>query len=163
MSVYNQNFGQGCIALACGSSSAVAAGTGDATAVTGATIDRLSSSVLAYESAKVVYSYKTSLTASQTLSLAVEYQTSADGSSWDTAVPMMASTVLKTGALTASVGQMAWNVDMTGFKRYVRFNFTPDLSHSATDVVVGALTAIVGGSNVQPMSSATATAGSANG
>jgi hypothetical protein len=137
---YFRGIGKFLKALACGAASATAAGTGDNTAVTGATIDRLG-----YNSAKVAIAYKTSLTADKTLSFAVEYQESSDGTTWDTAVALQTATVAETGAKTNEVGEVTFDVDLSGLKRYVRFNFTPDLSHSGTDTVVCACTAILGG------------------
>lgn len=131
--------------VACNAGSLTAAGTGDNTALTGATIDRLG-----YGSATFVIAYKTSLTADKTLSFAVEYQESADGSSWDTATVIQAATVAKTGAATNAIGQVSFDLNLEGKKRYVRFNFTPDLSHSGTDTAVVAGTAILGGADLLP-------------
>lgn len=139
------NFGAYCTARVCGLTTATAAGTGDATAVTGATIDRLG-----FGSAKVVVSWKTSLTASQTLSLAIAYQDSADGSTWNTAVAIQAATVMATGALTNSVDEVQFSLDMTSLARYVRINFTPDLSHSGTDTAVVGAVLILGGADTLP-------------
>ena len=139
------NFGAYCTARVCGLTTATAAGTGDNTAVTGATVDRQG-----FGSAKVVVSWKTSLTASQTLALAVAYQDSADGSSWNTAVALQASATVATSALTNSVDEVQFDLDMTGLQRYVRINFTPDLSHSATDTAVVAATIILGGADKLP-------------
>lgn len=132
-------------ALACGASSAVAAGTGDATKVTGATVDRLG-----YGSAKLVVAYKTSLTAAKTLSFAVEYEESDDGSSWSSAVAIQASTVAETGALTDEVDELTFDLDLAARKRYVRYNVTPDLSHTSTDTVVFAATVVLGGARSLP-------------
>lgn len=140
-----KNVGAFLKALVCGAFSAVAAGTGDATAVVGATIDRLG-----YDSAKFIIGYKTSLTAAKTLAFAAEYQESSDGSSWDTAVALQASTVDKTGAVTDGVGEVEFNVDLSGKKRYIRFNFTPDLSHTSTDTAVGAAVCVLGGAQTVP-------------
>jgi hypothetical protein len=131
--------------VACGATRATAAGAGDNTAVTGAGIDRLG-----YNSAKFTVAYKTSLTAAATLSLQCEYQTSADNSSWDTAVVLQALTVVKTGAVSAFVGDLSFNLDLESLKRYVRFNFTPDLSAGATDTVDAAAVATLGGPNALP-------------
>lgn len=139
------NFGAYCTARVCGLTTATAAGTGDATAVTGATIDRLG-----FGSAKVVVSWKTSLTASQTLSLAIAYQDSADGTTWNTAVALQAATVMATGALTNSVDEVQFSLDMTSLARYVRINFTPDLSHSGTDTAVVGAVLILGGADTLP-------------
>jgi hypothetical protein len=139
------NFGAYCTSRVCGLATATAAGTGDATAVTGATIDRQG-----FGSAKVVVCWLTTLTAAKTLSLAVAYQDSADGSSWNTAVALQAATVMATGELTASKDEVEFNLDMSGLQRYVRINFTPDLSHTGTDTAVVAATIILGGADELP-------------
>ena len=131
--------------VACGLTVATAAGTGDATAVTGASIDRLG-----YGSLKLCVAYKTSLTADKTLALAVAYQESSDNSSWDTAVALQASTVAETGELTAEVDEIVFDLDLGGKKRYIRFNFTPDLSHSGTDTAVVAAVATLAGAATLP-------------
>lgn len=136
--------------VACGAASAVAAGAGDATKVTGATINRATYNYPG--SAKLCISYLTSLTAAKTLSFAVEYEESSDGSSWDTAVAIEAATVVATGALTASVGQREYDLDLSARKQYVRYNVTPDLSHTSTDTVVFAANAILGGARSLPAS-----------
>lgn len=128
--------------LACGAATATAAGTGDATAVTGASINR--STYGMPESALIALGYRTSLTAAKTLSLAVEVQYSADGSSWDTAVALLASTVVKTGAATNFNGEYVIELSLLSQKQYFRINFTPDLSHSSTDTVDIACVAILG-------------------
>ena len=139
------NFGAYCIVRACGSTNAVAAGTGDATAVTGATIDRLG-----YGSGKAVVSWRTTLAATKTLSLAVEYQDSADGTTWNTAVALQASTVMKTGAATDSVDEVEFSIDFAGLQRYIRINFTPDLSNTATDTVDIGAVLVLGGAETLP-------------
>lgn len=139
------NFGAYCTARVCGHTNAVAAGTGDNTAVTGATIDRQG-----FGSGKAVVSWRTSLTAAKTLSLAVAYQDSADGSTWNTAVALQASTVVKTGAATNSVDEVEFNIDFSGLQRYIRINFTPDLSHTSTDTVDIGAVLILGGADTLP-------------
>lgn len=131
--------------LACGAANAVAAGTGDNTAVTGATIDRLD-----YQSIVFAIAYRTTLTADKTLSFAAAYQESSDGSNWDTAVALQAATVAETGAGTNVVGKVKFALSLVGKKRYIRFNFTPDLSHTSVDTVDCAATAILGGAAVLP-------------
>jgi len=131
--------------LACGAFTALAAGTGDNTAVEGATIDRLG-----YGSVRLVIAYLTSLTAAQTLSFAVEYQESANGSDWDTATALQGSTVAETGAQTNGVDEITFDLDLSGKKRYIRFNFTPNLSHSGTDTATGAAVAVLGGADAVP-------------
>lgn len=133
---------------------ATAAGTGDATAVTGATIDTQftvtgkggnAKDILAKASSvKFSLTGKTTLTAAKTLSIACEYQESSDGSTWDTAVALLASTVVKTGAVTDSaITPLEYNLSLESKKRYIRFNFTPDLSHTSSDTAVLSAIAIL--------------------
>jgi hypothetical protein len=129
----------------CNGISITAGGTGDNTALTGASIDRRG-----YGSANFVIAYKTTLAASETLSFAAEYQESSDGSNWDTATALQAATVAKTGAVTAGHGVVEFDVNLEGKKRYIRFNFTPNLSASGTDTAVVYGTAILGGADVLP-------------
>ncbi len=54
---------------------------------------------------------------------------------------------------TAFVGQV--RLEDTGFKsrkQWVRYNFTPDLNHSGTDIFDASLVAILGGSDSEPTS-----------
>jgi hypothetical protein len=129
----------------CNGISITAGGTGDNTALTGATIDRLG-----YGSSCFVIAYKTTLAASETLSFAAEYQVSADGTNWDTAVALQGATVARTGAVTNGHGVVKFDVNMEGLKRYIRFNFTPDLSRANTDTAVVYGTAILGGADLLP-------------
>lgn len=143
---FKYDFGAYCKALACGATQLVAAGTGDATAVTGASLD-----TLGYGSAVLCIAYKTTLTDTKTLAFAVEYQVSSDNSSWDTAVALQASTVALTGSSsTNAVGQLEFDLSLRGLKRYLRFNFTPDLSHSSADVAVCGAVAVLGGAPALP-------------
>lgn len=139
------DFGKYFKEVACNSASVTAGGAGDNTALTGATINRLG-----YGSASFVIAYKTTLAATKTLSFAVAYQESADGTNWDTAVTLQASTVAATGALTNSTGTVVFDVNLEGLKQYVRFNFTPDLSATDTDTAVVSGVAILGGADKLP-------------
>lgn len=130
---------------ACGLTTATAGGTGDNTAVTGATIDRQG-----YSSAKVTIGYKTTLGSSATLTFAVEYQDSADGSTWNTAVALQSATTAATGTVTNSVGQVRFNLDLSDLQRYVRINFTPNLSAANTDTCVASASIALGGAQVLP-------------
>jgi hypothetical protein len=142
------NIGAFLKALVCGAFTATAAGTGDNTAVTGQTIDRSG-----YQSAKLVFGAVTTLTDAKALKLAVEYQTSVlgDGSDWQTAVPLLASTALVTSSGgTTEHPTWTYDIDLTGLPRYVRFNFTPDLTASNTDTASGALSVVLGGATTTP-------------
>lgn len=143
-----KNVGRTLEVFNCGASHATAAGTGDNTAVTGATINRMVAGTEGDQlnSGKLILSYKTTLTDTKTLSYAIAYQESADGSSWDTAVALQASTVALTGASsTDALGTVEYNVNLHDKKQYIRFNFTPDLSHSGTDVAISSLVFVAGG------------------
>lgn len=139
------NFGALHKVVCCGAATATAAGTGDNTAVTGATIDRLG-----YNSVTFAIAYRTTLTAAKTLGFAAEYQESSDGSNWDTATALQALTTAETGAATNEKGEVEFDLDLGGKKQYIRFNFTPDLSHSGTDTVDCAAIAILGGAETLP-------------
>lgn len=131
--------------VACGAARVTAAGAGDNAAVTGATIDRRG-----YGSAKVTVAYKTTLASAETLQFAIEYQESDDGSSWDTAVALQAATTAQTGVQTAKVGDVSHSLDLGGKKRYIRFNYTPNLSASGTDTADTAAVCVLGGAVEKP-------------
>lgn len=128
---YVANSGADTKAFASGAASFTAAGTGDNTAVTGASIDRRD-----FGSGVLTIYWKTTLGASETLKIAAEYQESDDDSTWGTATSLYAATTVKTGAVTAGYGVKESDVDLSTKKRYIRFNFTPDLSASGTDTAV---------------------------
>lgn len=135
-------------AQAIGASSAVAAGTGDATAVSGPCID-----VSGYESAKFVITYKTTLGAAETLTFAVEYQqVDTDATAFETAVVVKAATVAKTGAVTAGIGTVEYDIPLHDKKRYFTINFTPNLSASGTDTAVFSGVLLLTGANKNPVS-----------
>lgn len=122
----------------------VAGGAGDAVANTGTSIDRLG-----YDSCVVTFTSLAALTAAKTLALACEYQTSADNSSWATAVALQASTVVSTGAgNVAAVTE--FDLDLRGKDRYIRFNFTPNLSHTSTDEAIVTCSVQLGGATIVP-------------
>ena len=112
-------------AYALANTALTAGGSGDNTKVTGASID-----VTGFDSAKLSVGYSATLSASQTLSLAIEMQESADGSNWDTAVVLQTLAVVATATGT---GTATINVPISTAKKYVRVNVTPDLSNANTD------------------------------
>ena len=125
-----------------------AAGTGDATKVTGDTVDRKVSggSALA-DSLVLVTAYLAALADTKTLSFAIELQESSDDSSWDTAEVVIAATVVATGTTggTNETGVNVQNISLRSRKRYIRFNLTPDLSATATDTALFTASAVLGG------------------
>lgn len=125
----------------------VAAGAGDAVANTGASIDRLG-----YDSCVVTYTSLAALANTKTLSLACEYQTSADNSTWATAVALQASAVVATGSGsgTNESAVTEFDLDLRPLPRYIRFNFTPDLSATGTDEAITTCSVQLGGATIVP-------------
>ena len=114
---------------------ATAASTGDATEVTpGDDID-----MDPYTSGLVVINYITTLTAAKTLSFGLQKEDSAtDGGSKSADVEVLASTVVATGALTASHGVYVIPIPgdtLKSWARFVNLLITPDLSHTSADTV----------------------------
>ena len=126
-----------------GALSATAAGTGDATKKTGSTIDRLG-----YASGKLVGQTIVTLASDKALNVVVEYQLSANNSDWDTAVALYSEVAIAsvTTAITAGVYK-AFEVDLNldPFKRYIRFNVTPDLTAAGTDTAALQWGMVLGG------------------
>jgi hypothetical protein len=132
-----------------GQSSAVAAGSGDNTAVVSATIDR-AGYTNTYDSAVLNLAYLTTLTADKTLSFTVSYTHSDDDSTYSSAVTLQAATVARTGAVTAGTGLVTIPFNMEGIKRYVKISVTPDLSHSGTDTATWMGTLVMGSADYKP-------------
>jgi len=141
------NIGAAILAKVVGASEALAGGTGDATKVTGQSTDRTG-----YYSGKLVVAYKAVLAEDKTIAFATELQESSDNSTWDTAEVVVASTVADTGASGGSTeyGVTEASIDLSGRKRYIRFNVTPDLSATATDTVHWGATFVMGGADELP-------------
>ena len=127
-------------------------GITDSVAVTGETID-----TLAQRGDSMIFGVVCAAYCSdgKTLKVAAELQESSNGSAWDTAEALYAATTICTG--TASVntfhGVKIAHVDMRMRKRYIRFNFTPNLSSTAspaTDFATAGGFALMGGGKVVP-------------
>jgi len=134
--------------VAVGAGTATAASTGDATKVTGQTIDRKD-----FLSGVLMIAFKAALTEDKTISFAVEIEESADGSNFDTAVALQTATVAATGGSSGSTeyGVVEIDENLKGRKRYVRYNITPDLSHSGTDTLTWAAALVLGGAVDKPV------------
>jgi len=130
----------------------VAAGAGDATKIVGNSINRLTYGMP--DSALLAVQAYLNLADTETFSLAVEIQESADGSNWDTAEVIQASTVVKTaaGAFT-DLHAESYKVYLGDRKQYVRFNVTPDFSASSTDTgTLHAVCCLAGGFDLSKLS-----------
>lgn len=129
-----------------------AAGTGDATEVDCAYVDRQG-----YMSLKVVIVYRAVLASNNTLSIAANLQDDADGSGAGTDFgTAYASTVVATGdsgSGSTETGVVEMDFDISGAKRYVRLQFTPDLSDTTSPADTAELSAvyILGGSDTNPV------------
>lgn len=133
-----------------------AGGTGDATSITGLTIDRLGfGSGSPPQSALVGVLYEATLASGATLSIGYSVQDSADGtnfSDYQTAT----YAVVSTGASGGSTNKGSFNVqvDLTNARRYVRFNYNPDLSATGTDTTYSDAVGFFAGSPTLPASNA---------
>lgn len=126
-----------------------AGATEDGVKIEGETIDRLY-----FDSCIFSLGAVATLADTKTLAFAVEYQTSADGSTWDTAVALQASTVLITAtSATTFHGSLKLALKLgqdNTMKRYIRFNVTPDLSATGTDTAIWSATCVLAGDDRLP-------------
>lgn len=134
-------------------SSATAAGTGDATEVNGAYIDRQG-----FSSLKVVIAYSATLAQAKTLSIAANLQdaTTSGGTGVADFGDAMASAVVATGPTGGGTvtGVVELDFDISGADQYVRVQYTPDLNASGTDTASLSAVYILGGAQVQPVTAA---------
>jgi methyl coenzyme M reductase beta subunit len=114
---------------------AVAAGSGDSTTVTGVTIDRMNfPNGSMPNSLAAAVAWDAVLATSKTLSLGYAVQTSDDASSWtDYQTATYAAVATGSTAASAANGEFEVSVNLTSARRYVRFNFAQDLSATQTD------------------------------
>jgi hypothetical protein len=115
-----------------------AAGTGDATTVTGGTIDRAGFAGGSLPgSADIGVLFAATLASGQTLSVTFDVQDSPDGTNFSDFYTQ-AATVAATGPSGGGVvtGAINIGVDFTLARRYTRVLFVPDLSATGTDTAV---------------------------
>lgn len=146
--VYKQNIaGLGELERLADHATAVAAGSGDATTVTGITINRegFNNGGLALSAAMGV-AYEATLASGKTLSFAYAVQDSADSTNFSD-FQTGASTVAATGPSGGGVVKGCTNVpvNLTGARQYIRFNYQPDLSATGTDTMYGDAVGFFGG------------------
>lgn len=113
---------------------ATAGGTGDATTVTGLTIDRFTNGSL-MGVANVGVPYEAALASGATLSIGYAVQDSADGTNfadYQTATYAVVATGPSGGGAVGGVFDLG-SVNLSSARRYWRLNFRPDLSASGTD------------------------------
>ena len=126
-----------------------AGGAGDNTLVTGAIIDRAAQGWP--ESAVLAIPYTVTLAAAQSLTISGVIQ-EGDAANLSDAVThqTIAATIVATGAGTFN-GVMEVSVPLRGCKRYLRANFTPDLSAATIDTAALAAVLVFGGANRVPV------------
>ncbi len=133
-----------------------AGGTGDATSITGVTIDRAgfgNGSMPLSALASVLF--EATLASGKTLSIGYAVQDSADNSSWadyQTATSAVASTGGSGG--TTNKGQFNVQVNLTSARRYVRFNYMPTCSATGTDTTYSDAVGFFAGTDRLPASNA---------
>lgn len=134
-----------------GAASATAGGSGDNTEVDGAWVD-----TRGYGSLKVVIGYTAALGATETLSIAANLQDASEdnqGDADDVTGTAYAATEVAVGGAGGStetgVVEMDFDVDST--KRWVRVQFTPDLSASGADTAIVSAVYVLGGSDENPI------------
>ena len=134
---------------------ATAGSTGDATAVTGVTIDRLAFNMPMSLVATSVG--EATLASGATLSVLTNIKHSADDSTY-TSLTSEASTVVVTGKSGGSVASgfsHAVAVDLSSAKRYVKICPTPTHSATGTDTSVMRVVAVLAGESPLPSVAAT--------
>lgn len=128
-----------------------AGGGGDNAAVTGVTIDR---AALGYpDSAVFIVTYSATLAQGATLSIAHTVQGSeAANMASPATIDSRGATVVATGPVGGGTvtGEVEIDVSLRGAGRYVRLNFTPDLSAANTDTAALAAVAVFGGASRLP-------------
>lgn len=126
-----RDIGEWITALFAASGVATAGGTGDATEVDGAYVDRQD-----YLSAKLVIVGQAVLAEAATLSIAANIQDDADGAGAGVDfAPAFANAVVATGGAGGSTEafKVELDFDLSTAKRYVRAQVTPNLSAANTD------------------------------
>ena len=130
---------------------AVAAAGTDNVKVTSVAIDRVDPTTGGMaNSAVLAFHYTPGLSAGETLSLTVSVlHDDASGGSYASSVAVLPKAIIKTGASTAA-DVYTINLDLSGYKRYLKIETTPDLGASGTDTVRGGTTLTLMGFDVQP-------------
>lgn len=135
---------------------ATAGGTGDATEVDGAWVDRKPSTRGPYHSAKLVITYSAALGEGATLAIAANIQdaTSSGGAGVADFGTAYASATVATGGAGGSteVGTVEFDFDLSNAREFVRSQITPDLSAANTDTLAWRATWIFFGSDRGPLS-----------
>ncbi len=131
---------------------ATAAGSGDSTTITGASID-LTSLGARFNSAALMVGSSATMASGESLAVKYILQYSSNDSDW-TGVATVATLYTHTatgGAATAAARGGVVNMDLTKAGRYIRATVTPDLSRAGTDTAVVAAVWAFGGADRIPV------------
>lgn len=137
---------------AAANTAATAGSTGDNTAVTGVTIDRVE--IGTPQSCVVAIPFTATLAATATLSLAYTVQEGNASNMSDAATLQSGvSAVIATGPSGGGTvtGTFEVSVPLMGAGRYVRVNFTPNLSAADTDTAALSAVMVFGGADRLPV------------
>ena len=146
--------------LAGANSTAVAAGSGDATEINGDSIQRSTLGSM-YLSAQLAVQWRTTLASGATMTVAANIQDSADNVSWvdfNAAASGFGGSSELTAAVVATgpsgggevVGETYLDVDLSGARDYVRAQYTPNLSAGSTDTAILSAAIVFGGAENGP-------------
>jgi hypothetical protein len=115
--------------------SAVAAGTGDSTTVTGVTIDRMGfPNGSMPNSLALAFPWEAVLATAKTLSIGYAVQDSADNANWsDYQTATYAVVATGSTAASAAAGELEVSVNLSSARRFIRANHALDLSATQTD------------------------------
>lgn len=147
---------------------ATAGGSGDATEVDGAWVDRELSGVGMAMSAKLVIAYTATFgETGATLTFALNFQdaTASDGSGSDDFDSAVTATTAATGDSGGSTetGTFEVDIDLSGANQFIRAQITPNLSASGTDTCEWSAVIVFFGDHRQPSTQAVAKLGDADG
>ena len=139
------------------STSVTAGGSGDATLITGTTINTASALTAPaiypkdFNSVAFIIGGTATLAATKSITVTALIEDSADGSTWATLVASATViSVTSTGGGTVTfTGKIG--ADLTAARQYVRVKATPDLSATGTDTAVVFGVAVFGGAVEKPV------------
>lgn len=135
---------------AAGAPSIVTAGGAlDGAAVTGPTIDRQDAL-----SAVLAIAARATLGNTETLTFQVDIQDSADGTAWGAVTTVGAAAVLLDDAGAGGgdyEGEREVDLDLSAYRRYIRFQITPTMSAAGVDVANWAALCVLGGAAETPV------------
>jgi len=118
--------------------------------VLGQEIDRLG-----YGSAKIVFAYDCVLTAAKKLSLALDFSDCAtSGGSYNVATTLYDGDVEAIAAASVTKKTWEYDLDLSGYERYVKVGSQVDLSHTSADRADYAVVVVLTGASVVPCTKA---------